>query len=52
MVPMYGWLILVGLAVNTVSAKYISIIISRISIEATRDIINAIHDGSLAKAKF
>lgn len=30
----------------------LSIIFQRISIQATRDIINAIHDGSLAKAKF
>lgn len=52
MVLMYGWSILDGLVENMVSERYIIIYFQRISIQATRDIINAIHDGSLAKAEY
>lgn len=37
---------------NTASARYSKVLIQRISIQATRNIINAIHDGSLANAEY
>jgi ATP-dependent phosphoenolpyruvate carboxykinase len=43
----FGWSTLDGLAVDTESERYQFILIQRISIENTRNIINAIHENKI-----
>lgn len=48
----YGWSTLDGLADATESERYLCPLTQRISINNTRDIINAIHSGELANAEY